>query len=431
MVYYIACLLLIILLILSLLKNRNAIGLFVFINLFLPQEISVFNFFGLTAYRLSYIIFSIYVILTLKYTKKYELKWIYIIIAITFFIPYSNSPANESNALFGYILYYLPNYLLPSLLVYYSINNRQDQNSVYLWMKFTILIWGIYALLEYVTKTNFFIDSLKIEFPKTTEYVTEGYKYDEGIGGRYGSISRLQCTVWHPIAFGLRINLILAYLMYYNLNSTILNKKNNLRQNIITYYPYVIISLMSIATFSRSIWIQTILCFAFFINFKIQNSKIRNSIILISILVSLLFINQIFDIVNNSFFSNIEGSSIDMRLNQFEKVLELTKGSTIFGNGIGFISNYLNRLSGQTEAFGFESIIFITLAETGIIGIIVYILLFITINRSLKSNLRMKIGSNNILILPFLIAIIITGELQNIHIFLLLSNILITTKIYY
>ena len=74
----------------------------------------------------------------------------------------------------------------------------------------------------------------------------------------------------------------------------------------------------------------------------------------------------------NSDDSQTKGSSISMRLSQFEGCLEIIKNDFIFGKGYGWSSWYNGTYGTHPKALWFESILFTVLVNTGIMGIILW-----------------------------------------------------------
>lgn len=74
----------------------------------------------------------------------------------------------------------------------------------------------------------------------------------------------------------------------------------------------------------------------------------------------------------NSDDSQTKGSSISMRLSQFEGCLEIIKNDFIFGKGYGWSSWYNGTYGTHPKALWFESILFSVLVNTGIMGFILW-----------------------------------------------------------
>jgi len=140
-------------------------------------------------------------------------------------------------------------------------------------------------------------------------------------------------------------------------------------------------------------------------------------------------INQIIVFINEILFKNVEGSSFEMRFNQFAIVFDMIKNNFFFGLGLEFISYYIKNNTLDTDIFGFESIIFTTLIETGCIGLFSWIYFLTLTRKSLINNTNNYKKSINILFIPFIITIILTGEMQNLYIFLILMPALYTINL--
>ena len=257
MVLSISLILLSLLTFFSITKNSNAIALYIFIFLFLPNEILISKIFDLTSHKAAYLIFFIYVIQINRFNKYNPMKLAYIILALSLIVPFFNNKSPEGNIYYNYFIYFIPNLILPSLLLFYGIETLKDLKIIFLSFIFLIYTWSIYGAFEYLTSSNPFIDSLIKEFPLKSLSVSKGYEYTDSI--RLGSISRLQCTVWHPIAFGIRINIILSILLYFKINYSIIFYNSKFRILFFYYLPIFLILLMSFLTVSRSVWFDSTL----------------------------------------------------------------------------------------------------------------------------------------------------------------------------
>lgn len=95
-------------------------------------------------------------------------------------------------------------------------------------------------------------------------------------------------------------------------------------------------------------------------------------------------------IINSSNEINTKGSSLEMRLNQFNGCLDIVKDSLFFGKGLGWTGWYLSRYEFHPQALCFESLLFSVLCNMGLIGIIYWIALGFTVCRTIRKNIIEK-----------------------------------------
>jgi hypothetical protein len=300
MVFYISLFLLLLLFCLSITANRNAIAVYVFIFLFLPNEIGITKMFDLTAHKAAYLIFTIYIFQINGFRKNNPLKWGYFILILSLIVPFFNSINSNGNLYYNFLIYFIPNLIFPSLFLFYAIKTEIDLKVIFKGLIILIYIWSIYGAFEFISSSNPFIDSLIKEFPTKTLSVSKGYNYTENT--RFGTFSRLQCTVWHPISFGIRINIILAILSYLKFNYTKIFFITKFRVYYYYYTPIIMLTFLSFATYSRSIWIDTILILLLYRIILLNKYQIKNFLITFFSKFNNLILRLIFDLTFHCYF---------------------------------------------------------------------------------------------------------------------------------
>lgn len=87
------------------------------------------------------------------------------------------------------------------------------------------------------------------------------------------------------------------------------------------------------------------------------------------------YITSIFDPSN----SEIGGSTIEMRLEQFQGCLEEIRDNILEGKGFGWTGYYLSIHDGHPTMLFFESLIFVVLCNSGVIGVILWVFMSIKV----------------------------------------------------
>jgi hypothetical protein len=82
--------------------------------------------------------------------------------------------------------------------------------------------------------------------------------------------------------------------------------------------------------------------------------------------------------------SDVSGSSLTMRIQQFNGVLKEINGYEFFGKGYGWSSDYYTKNGDHPNILGFESILFVILCNFGFLGLFFWIVFYILLFRRIK-----------------------------------------------
>jgi O-antigen ligase len=186
---------------------------------------------------------------------------------------------------------------------------------------------------------------------------------------------------------------------------------------------------MSFLTVTRSVWFDSILILLLYWKALINNTNFKKMIFIISTIILFININYINEFINNYLLNPFEGSSFEMRFSQFFAALDLLKNNFIFGLGIGFVQNFIAINTLDTDILGFESILFTSIIETGFIGFLSLVIFLIFIRKSILHSNHNHNKSIDILFIPFIFTIILTGEMQNLSTFSFLMTILFSINL--
>lgn len=277
-------------------------------------------------------------------------------------------------------------------IIWYLLQNNA-QKAIRALVK-TALVFGclvsLYALFETITRSNPLLKSLVlsgcyIESPLITE-IRFGLK-------RAQAIFSMHTTLGGVMLFNYAL-LLVAY-------KTAYIKKTRLN--------IIVICLCAMCVFltgARSCIIGLLMCTG------MSFSKLKVShILLLCFIIPFVFIfagdylSQIFDSIFNT--EKVNGSSSDMRLIQFMISWDYMMRSPIIGNGLGFLYNDVVLNHVEKELFGAESMWFGVIADQGILGLVSYLLLFI-------SPILYSWRKDNKLIILFVIGILVMHSLSTI-----------------
>ena len=222
------------------------------------------------------------------------------------------------------------------------------------------LIVSVYALFETVTGSNPFLDYLSnTDYYKTVHLITEiryGVKRAQSLFSMHTTLGGCMLYVYAVLL----VSICTGYL-----------KKS---------IPNIVILVLCLATIfltgARSCILAGVVCSLMFIR-KISPSRlIICGILMIPILVFMgTYLSDLFGSFVNT--EKVDGSNSSMRLNQLLIAFSYFEKSPIFGNGIGFLYDVV--CSGfEEELYGAESLWFNVIVDFGVVGIIAYLLLFIS-----------------------------------------------------
>lgn len=227
----------------------------------------------------------------------------------------------------------------------------------------------LYCLLESILQKNLFVDYMN-------SIGIYSYNYDLKI--RFGL---KRCYTFFPmhITNGAVSIILFTIILYAKIKKIICGR----------YIDFIILLLIfnAFATGARSVMAAMVIAFLFFINRKVITIKKIFAISIIIILVIIGLWDYINDIVNSFINTDaVSGSNADMREVQFELALFFLNQSFWLGNGVGFtyyvITNY-------AEMMGAESLWFPVIMEQGVLGVVAYLMFFIsTIMYGLRNRMR-------------------------------------------
>ncbi len=222
------------------------------------------------------------------------------------------------------------------------------------------LIVSVYALYETVTKSNPFLEYLSnTDYYKTVHLIKEvryGVKRAQSLFSMHTSLGGCMLYVYAALI----VSICTGYL-----------KKT---------VPNIIILFLCLATIfltgARSCILAGVVCSFMFIH-KVSPSRfLFFCILLIPILVFMgAYLSDLFGSFVNT--EKVNGSNSSMRFDQLLIAVTYFQKSPIFGNGIAFLYDVV--CSGyEVELYGAESLWFSVMVDFGFVGIVAYLLLFIS-----------------------------------------------------
>ena len=236
----------------------------------------------------------------------------------------------------------------------------------------TTCVLGIYAIYEFIIQANPIMSYISASLPP--EVLDGKLYYTEGLE-RFFSI-RGQSLLTICISWGGFCCMIIAILFY--LKGTKILRINN----IAIFLLMLLFSFFILITGTRSAYL--FLIFVFFGGFKTLNKFNQFLFIIIIAIFSAIFIDNLLQIVTSfNSDSDLTGSSIDMRMMQFEAVMNVITESPICGLGI---KGYTVARDIDADILGAESVWMQTLITSGFLGIVCQLYLYYCLLKYINHN---------------------------------------------
>lgn len=277
-------------------------------------------------------------------------------------------------------------------ILWYLLQNNA-QKTIHALVK-TALVFGclvsIYALFETITRSNPLLNSLVlsgcyIESPLITD-IRFGLK-------RAQAIFSMHTTLGGVMLFNYAL-LLIAYKTAY------------LKKTRINIIVICLCALCIFLTGARSCIIGAVVCSGMLFS-KMKVSQIFFIFLIFPFVFVFAgdYLSQILDSIFNT--EKVNGSNSEMRLIQFMISWDYMMHSPIIGNGLGFLYNDVVLNHVEKELFGAESLWFGVIADQGILGLVSYLLLFI-------SPILYSWRKDNKFIILFVIGILVMHSLSTI-----------------
>ena len=237
--------------------------------------------------------------------------------------------------------------------------------------------------------------------------------YEAAGGGRM--FGRISSVFMHPMLFGLFLGLSLVYLFY-------------IKYSISRYLWFVLVGLvivMSIICGVRSVLGGIVFATLYYLimakNFKFAIYLTIFSVIVYYISISVpelnTYLGSFAEIEATE--SNVRGSSLGMRLNQLYGALKIASDNPLFGMGYGWTADYITRNGDHPVCLAFESLLFVAICNSGLVGVCLWIFVFIKFTRINTSMKLREVFVVNSLIVFYLSYSLVTGEFGYMRHFLI------------
>ena len=305
---------------------------------------------------------------------------------------------------FRNIIAFLVGYIIVFIFINRMKLDARDYNVIIWSTTLLVLVFGTYGILNYITKINPYITFVS--------YITESFDMSEVFQEEERGFlqGRVSSTFIHPLLLGQVSTVILAYGIY--------AFKDKIPK-VLYILVVVLLILMCVLCGSRSAIIPIVFIICLYLYKRGVGHIVKYSILVMGIIVFLYTylpsdsqkaLQGFFFFWDDSYAkeANIRGSSLDMRIRQFEGGVRVVEDSPVLGFGQGYVSQHGHD---HPEMKGYESFIFQLLVDGGYLGIIAFLsfffsLYYIALKKCKNTNDTIKVHS---LCMSYFINILFTG----------------------
>lgn len=270
--------------------------------------------------------------------------------------------------------------------------------------------------------------------PGTNPYITmladvNGAEFDEkyALASDEGRLfGRISSVFVHPMSFGLFLGLSFVYLYS-------IRKKINAK---IYYFIMFVIIADILFCGVRSVIVGLFLSGMYYI-FCNANFKLLLGVLIIGLvgvqIISFFpdlasYLGSLVDLNNEK--GDVTGSSLEMRAVQFLGCLSEISNCLLFGKGYGWTQYYTLLYEFHPIMLGFESLVYVVLCNSGIIGVLLWVVMCLIIIRYNHKFTRKKKHLLNCLLIFFLAYSITTGLYNYLQYYILFYILLVSEMRY-
>lgn len=239
--------------------------------------------------------------------------------------------------------------------------------------------------------------------------------YMSSVGRSFGRVSGV---FYHPMTNGLFIGFSLVFSFIYN---KWLKKKWILFLQVVLFMDALLCGI-------RSVLVGLVIAMCVYL-VLVRKIRLLSYTLFLCCIVYLIcnFIpgldTYLDSIINSDNSTQVSGSSASMRLEQLEGCFDEIKNNLLIGNGYGWKDFYMSKYGDHPVILAFESLIFVVLCNTGLCGILLWIIMGL---KYCRSNIKKLRESSSLLITLFAFYIgyaCITGDFGYMPYFLVFYTV--------
>ena len=388
--------------------------IYLYIIVFIPNSVAILNVPGIPLISVNrmYIFFWILVFFSyLLISKKPRRKLDYpfpspvIVLMTSFFFVSIFSPLFKSSM--QYSISILLEIFIPSFIIWNSFFNENDMMNILSTMFYIFIGFALYGIITDAVSFNPVIEIIEKYFSTGGRKLVHTYSNK----ARLGELGRAQSIFPHPFLFGYLCSVMILYAWYFYYHQKSIQKKG-----FIVYF--IMLAYAILATTSRTpiLFLLSAGGVYWFLQKFIQKLKALFFVMLFSLgLIAFfpylsqfntteLFFSIFEELLGQK--STIEGSSMVLRLHQFEISKSIFFQSPIFGHGLTMVRKLVE--TGSVNGLhGAESFIFVLLIDTGVVGVLAYLFFYTSIIAYFGKRRSLALDSNSFHLANIMICIII------------------------
>lgn len=308
--------------------------------------------------------------------------------------------------------------IMPALLAICILKTESDLNIIIKWVVYTMFVTLLYGVYTFISNSN-----------PWTDYIMSYYaSYDvSGVINEqveYSNLTRkTQSTFVSTNCFGYYLTYMFSFLLLLK------NKMSHIKWGM----SLLLILVCMVFSTKRSPIVVLMFIVAYLVRYK--KKMIIPIILVCGILVILLFTIPALENAKTFFMTavffwddsyadsvGVHGSNMELRIRQVLYPFVEIKNNLLLGHGWGWCSVYLAiHKSIHPQLFGFETIFSTAVCELGLMGIVLFIYLFISAYRYIKNVIiDNKINFALLFVLSILMLYVATGAMYMYYFFILL-----------
>lgn len=315
-------------------------------------------------------------------------------------------------------------YLALFFIIINTLQTRKELFDTVKWIAIVFLGVGIYGMFNKLSGANPFIDFYATQ---AQQIGNDSLVFTYIPKDRFGIVGRIQSVVFHPIAYGGILAMVLpAFAIEF-----VRNQKLSIKWS--WYLLTLLLGFNLVFANSRAAIISCVIISigVIYVFFKRYRNKINSLFISIPMVLVMVFFGLFFEEIILRFGEafqvfktpdNLVGSTLPDRIVKFKYAWETISNNYLFGLGFGTVADFIkqeNSSLGGAESFWIKQLI-----EAGFVGVIAYFVFFtvsaINVFRQSRELKSVELIYLFTLILGYFVFVSLTGELGTFPMFVIL-----------
>lgn len=408
-------LLILIVVLLSIKRPSYGFGFFVAIRILVPEIVRTPGIESLSLNSsLILIVFTISILKNINLIKKIFTDKLSLVLLS--FVSYAlvTLPISDSSDLLGQfniLRQFAFTDILPVILAIVTINDKRDLQNIILIFLISTIICCLYGIYTFLIGSNPYVTAIQIYYHYRDMFSVLDVG-ENSVGRGYGTSG----TFVHANGYGYFISMSIPLCLY-------LIQKGYYKK--ITMWTFGLLLINMFLCKKRSPLVTMGAFFVLWMFFNREKNKFQKNLKILGMIVLGIVIIEVVPIfesiknmVNTSLFfwndnllakTDVGGSDMVLRVRQVFYPLVEVSNNIVFGHGFGWCGWYLGKYELHPILFGFETILSTAVCEFGIMGYLVYCLLFYKSYRYSHPFCDRKTNFQLLNILAVVILVIATG----------------------